>query len=381
MTYNLASQLAEILTAYSAPIKPGHYVTIIGNLMTARPLIEALVSAVLRRGGTPNVQSSAMLSPDYTEFYELFLREASDEQLDRLDSTMMHWANVSDALFFVKAPANTKALSTLDPARSGRYNKTKEAFGRRYLERYAAGELMWNVCAWPTQALAQTAEMSLHDYEMFVSRACGLDHPDPVSYWMAFRDMQLRLVDWLKGKKHAEVRGPGIDLSFDFHDRVWVSCHGEQNFPDGEIFTSPVEDSVNGTVSFNFPTVYMGYEVSGVKLRFDNGVAVEASAAKNEAYLLSQLNLDPGARRLGEFAIGTNRGVQRVTRMTLFDEKIGGSIHMALGRSYEEARGVNQSAIHWDMVHNMKDGGEIIIDGELFYRAGEFMVAGAVLPV
>jgi len=216
--------------------------------------------------------------------------------------------------------------------------------------------------------------MGLRAYEDFVYRACGLDQPDPVAYWIAFRDKQERLVAWLADKKHAEVRGPGIDMSFDFQDRLWVSCHGALNFPDGEIFTSPVEDSVNGTVEFNFPSVYQGFEVDGVKLRFENGVAVEASASKGEAFLLSQLDTDAGGRRLGEFAIGTNMGVQQLTRSILFDEKIGGSIHMALGRSYAEAKGLNQSAIHWDMVHNMKDGGEIVIDGELFYRSGEFLV-------
>jgi len=178
----------------------------------------------------------------------------------------------------------------------------------------------------------------------------------------------------LQGKKHLEVKGPGSDRSLDFQERVWGNCWGNNNFPDGEIFTSPVEDSVNGWVHFNYPSVYLGYEVDGVKLRFENGVAVEASGTKNEEFLLGQLNVDPGARRLGEFAVGTNMGVTQMTRSILFDEKIGGSIHMALGRSYEEAKGLNQSAIHWDMVHNMKDGGEIYIDGELCYRSGEFMV-------
>jgi len=374
MITDLASQLAKILTEYCVPIQPGNYVTIAGNAATCAPLIEALFEAVLHRGAHPNVQSSALISQDYTEYFELYLRDATDAQLDFLDPTIMHWVNCSDALFFIKAPANTKALSAIDPARLARFRRTQQPFSNRYLERYDAGELKWNVTAWPTSALAQTAEMGLHTYTEFVWRACGLDQPDPVAYWQQFRDMQLRLVEWLKGKKHAEVRGPGINLSFDFQDRVWVSCHGAQNFPDGEIFTSPIENSVSGTVEFNFPSVYLGHEVQGVRLRFENGCAVESTAAKGEDFLLSQLNVDEGARYLGEFAIGTNRGVDRLTRSTLFDEKIGGSIHMALGRSYAEAKGVNQSAIHWDMVHNMRDGGEIIIDGELFYRSGEFMI-------
>jgi len=194
-----------------------------------------------------------------------------------------------------------------------------------------------------------------------------------VAYWQAFRAKQERLVSWLKGKKHAEVKGPGIALSFDFTDRPWVSCHGDHNFPDGEIFTTPLEDTMSGTVEFNYPCVYLGNEVQGVRLRFERGVAVEASASKREDFLLSQLNLDPGARRLGEFAIGTNMGIQQFTGETLFDEKIGGTIHMALGKSIEEALGTNNSAIHWDMVHAMRDGGEITVDGELFYQNGEFV--------
>jgi aminopeptidase len=371
---DLAPKMARILTEYSAPVKEGAYVTIAGNNKTAGPLIEAMVHAVIRCGGIPNIQTSAMISADYSEYFETFIAEASDQQLDVMDSTMMHWVNRSDNLFFIKAPANTKALSALDPAKISRFRKGAQPFSSRYLERFDAGELMWNVTAFPSPALAQTAEMSLRAYDDFVYRACGLDQPDPVAYWQNFRDEQMRLAAWLKGKKHAEVRGPGITMSFDFQDRPWISCHGDKNFPDGEIFTSPVEDSVNGTVEFNFPTVYSGYEVQGTKLRFENGLAVDVSAAKNEDYLLSTLNVDPGARRLGEFAIGTNMGIQQFTRSILFDEKIGGSIHMALGRSYGESHGKNESAIHWDMVHSMQDGGEIIIDGELFYRSGRFMV-------
>lgn len=374
MIHELAIKMADILTAYSSPVKPGEYITIAANPFTAQPLVEALFRAVLKRGGHPNVQYSPLISADYSDMFEILLREGSDEQLSFLDPTMMHWVQESDALFFVKAPANTKALSALAPERIGRYRKTLKPFSETYLDRYDAGNMRWTVVGWPTNALAQTAEMGLREYTDFVAKACGLDQPDPVAYWQDFRDMQEKQVAWLADKRHAEVRGPGIDLSLDFQDRVWVSCHGELNFPDGEIFTSPVEDSVNGTVAFNYPSVYSGYEVDGVRLRFENGRVVEASAAKNEEYLLAQLDTDEGARRLGEFAIGTNMGVQQMTRSILFDEKIGGSIHMALGRSYAEAKGVNESAIHWDMVHDMQDGGEITIDGELFYRSGEFMI-------
>ncbi len=369
-----ATELAKVLTEYSSPVQRGEYVTIIGNTATCSPLIEALTEAVLRRGGVPNLQTSAMISPDYCDYFELYLRLADEQQLSHVDPTMLSWAEHSDAIFFLKAPANTKALSTVDPDRITQFRQGALPFQRRYMERYDAGELRWTVVGWPTQALAQTAEMSLGEYTQFVYRACGLDLPDPVAHWRTFRDEQERLTAWLADKKHAEVRGPGIEMTFDFGGRSWVSAHGEVNFPDGEIFTSPVEDSVNGHVEFNYPCVYLGNEVAGVRLVFKDGRAVEVSAERGEAFLRKMLDSDEGARRLGEFAIGTNKAVDRMTRSILFDEKIGGSIHMALGRSYKETGGVNESAIHWDMVHSMKDGGEIIVDGIPFYRAGEFLV-------
>jgi len=372
-TYKLAAEMAKILTAYSSPVQPGEYVSIVGNPATAGPLIAALFEAVLRRGGHPNVQSP-LLSPDYSPHFETFLHIASDEQLTHFYSTMMHWVEQSDAIFFLKAPANTKALSSVAPERITQYRKGTKPFQSRYLERYAAYDLRWTVVGWPTNALAQTAEMSLREYEAFVAKACGLDQPDPVQHWLDFRARQDRLVQWLSDKSHAEVKGPGIDMAFDFTGRPWVNCDGDNNFPDGEIFTSPIEDSVNGYVHFNYPCVYLGNEVSGVRLRFEDGRCVEASADKGEDFLLKTLDTDEGARTLGEFAIGTNKGVTRMTRSILFDEKIGGSIHMALGRSYEESKGENDSAIHWDMVHSMQDGGEIVIDGTPFYRAGEFLV-------
>jgi aminopeptidase len=211
-------------------------------------------------------------------------------------------------------------------------------------------------------------------YTRFIYEACALHLPDPVAYWTNLRDRQLKLVEYLKDKREVLVKGPGIELRFNFEGRLWASAHGNENFPDGEIYTGPVEDSVNGYVRFNLPTIYGGHEVTGVYLVFRDGAVVEASADKGEDFLLSQLDADEGARRLGEFAIGTNDGIQEVTGSTLFDEKIGGTIHMALGQSYPETNGVNESAVHWDMVHGMKDGGEIHIDGKLFYQAGEFKV-------
>jgi aminopeptidase len=373
MTHQLAKQLATILTDYCSPVKPGEYITIVANPTTSEPLITALMEAVLRRGARPNLQTP-LLSPDYSDYFELYTRLGSDDVLATTDPTMMSWVEASHAVFFVKAPLNTKALSTTPPERISTYRKGNQPFSERYLKRYDAGELRWTVVGWPTASQAQAAEMSLRDYARFVAGACGLDQPDPVAYWQGMRDMQERMVAWLADKQHAVVKGPGIDMTFNFQGRPWVSCHGAQNFPDGEIFTSPVEDSVNGFVEFNYPCIYQGNEVEGVRLVFKDGRCVEATATKGEEFLVKTLDTDPGARVLGEYAIGTNMGVQQMTRSILFDEKIGGSIHMALGRSYEESKGVNESAIHWDMIHSMQDGGTITVDGTPFYESGKFLV-------
>ncbi|MBN1679035.1 MAG: aminopeptidase [Anaerolineae bacterium] len=367
MIADFAPRLARVLTEYCRPVQKGDLV-MITSTTEAEPLILALYEAVLKRGGNPVVR---LQLPGLTELY---MTHATEEQFDFLDPSLMTLVNAADVYLYVDAPTNTKAMATFDAERLARLQQGRRPYIERYLERCADDDLRWNITAWPTQAAAQDAEMGLLAYSEFMVHAFGLDRDDPVAYWTAFRDRQARLVDWLAGKEHAEVRGPGIDLAFNFAGRTWINSHGVRNFPDGEIFTSPVEDSVNGSVAFNLPSVYGGRELGGVRLELKDGVVVEASAAKDEAYLLSQLHIDAGARRLGEFAIGTNEGIDRFTRSILFDEKMGGTIHMALGESIAVAGGVNKSAIHWDMVHAMRDGGEILIDGELFYQNGAFVV-------
>ncbi len=364
---DFAPRLAKVLTEYSVPIQKGDLVLIRTNI-SAEPFVLALYEAVLRRGANPIVEASL------PGLNEIFFRLANDDQIDYPNPILMEMIDRIDVLFSVISETNTKSLAGVDPARMARRQKAQKPFIEKYFKRIADQSLRWNITAWPTPSSAQEAEMGLLDYTEFVYKACGLDHDDPVAYWQGFKTRQEKLVNWLDGKSHAEIKGPGVDLSFDFKARPWVSCHGTVNFPDGEIFTSPIEDTVNGHVEFSYPTMYGGRMVDGVKLVFKDGRAVEASAEKNGDYFLSQIDLDEGGRTLGEFAIGTNMGIQQFTGETLFDEKIGGTIHMALGESIAELKGVNKSQIHWDIVHSMRDGGEIRIDGELFYRAGEFMV-------
>ena len=245
---------------------------------------------------------------------------------------------------------------------------------KTFMQRSAAGELRWTSTLFPTSAYAQDADMSLSDYEDFVYGACLPDREDPVGYWRRFSAWQQGIVDWLKGREQVHIVAPGTDLRLSVAGRSFINCDGRKNMPDGEIFTGPVEDSVEGHVYFSYPAIYQGREVMGVRLWFEKGRVVRASAEKNEAFLLATLDIDEGARRVGEFAIGTNQGVTRFTRQILFDEKINGSFHMALGAGYPETGSENESAIHWDMICDMRDGGEIWVDDDLLYRDGAFAI-------
>ena len=300
-----ADKLAHVLTNYSIPIEKGEYVVINGPAEAA-PLMDALTAHVLMRGGYPHLN---VVLPNTNE---IFMEYASDDQLKFNDPANAFYAKNLDVTYRIYAPTNTRAGSSIDPKRAALAQEGVKDFLDIYRKRRAANELRWCVCPWPTMSGAQEAEMGLMAYTQFVYESCGLDHDDPVAYWQEFRDRQLRYVDWLDGKKHMQVRGPGIDIEFSIEGRTWVSAHGEVNFPDGEIFTGPVEESVNGVVDFNFPTVYQGREVNGVHFEFKDGKVVDASATKGEEFLFSKLDHDAGARFLGEFAIGTNWGVKTV---------------------------------------------------------------------
>lgn len=367
MYEDFAPKLARVLTEYCVPVEVGQW-AVIHTSIEASPLVDALQEAILKRGGNPSI----MIGTPNDD--EIFFRHASGDQLDWEEPFFRLVADKADILYNIRAPMNTKSLTGIDPQLLARRQVAARAVLERFNERAASGELRWNITAWPTRAAAQEAEMGYLEYMGFAYSAAALDQDDPVAHWQALRDRQGKLCEWLSDKHYAEVRGPGIDMSFEFTGRTWVNCFGERNFPDGEIYTSPIENSVNGHVAFNLPSVYGGREVNGVQLRFKDGKVVEASADKAEDYLFSQLDADGGSRFLGEFAIGTNKGIQRFTGEILYDEKMGGTVHMALGLGLEQAGGVNKSVVHWDMVHRMVDGGEVYIDDELFYQNGEFVL-------
>jgi aminopeptidase len=359
--------VARILVDYSVNIQPGEFVQIEGT-PEGTPLILAVYRRVLEQGGHPWLR----LSLD--EASEIFYKHASDVQLDYVPNVLYQVIEEIDARIAVWTETNTKALTNVDPARQARAQAARRPLSERFLERAAKKELKWTGTAYPTHAFAQDAEMSLREFEDFVYSAALVHEPDPIAAWKAISREQQRLIDWLSDKDQVRLLGPDTDLTLSIKGRSWVNCDGRENFPDGEIFTGPLEESVNGHVRFTYPASGGGREVEDVRLSFENGKVIEATAAKNEEFLLAMLDTDEGARYVGEFAFGTNQGIQRFTRNTLFDEKIGGTIHMAVGTAYPETGSKNRSAIHWDMVCDLRQGGEVWVDGVLFAQDGKFLI-------
>jgi aminopeptidase len=201
-----------------------------------------------------------------------------------------------------------------------------------------------------------------------------LDQPDPVTAWRRLHDKQQRLIDWLTPRREIHITGPDTDLKMSIAGRTWNNSDGKRNFPSGEVFTGPVETSADGHIRFSFPVVTQGREISDVRLRFANGKVVEASAAKNEDALIAALETDPGARYLGEIAFGTNFGLDRFTKRILLDEKIGGTVHMAIGNGYPDTGSVNKSAVHWDLICDVRQGGRVTVDGDEFLVDGRYLL-------
>ena len=359
--------VARILVDYSVNVQPGEFVQIRGAPQGA-PLILAVYQRVLERGGHPWL----LLGLDGAT--EVFFKHASEEQLDFVPDVARQLVEDIAANISIWTETNTKALTNVDPAKQSRVQAARRSLRERFMERKANKELKWTATVYPTQAFAQDAEMSLREFEDFVYGAALVDEPDPIAAWQVVSREQQRLIDWLADKREVRLLGPDTDLTLSIEGRSWVNCDGHENFPDGEVFTGPVEDSANGHVRFTYPACLSGREVEDVRLWFENGKVVQATAAKNEEFLLVMLDTDEGARYLGEFAFGTNPGVQRFTKNILFDEKIGGTVHMAVGTGFPETGSKNRSAIHWDMICDLRQGGEVWVDGLLFAKDGEFQI-------
>jgi aminopeptidase len=333
----------------------------------AEPLVKEVIREVLRAGGYPHLR----MTP--SGYLPLYLSEASDDQLEYLDPMARMAAEEFEVDIRITSSSNTRSLSGRLGERLTKSQQAARNIIQRWVERSASGELRWVTTRYPTSANAQDAEMSLPEYLDFFYHSCYADQADPVAAWMQLQQEGQAIVEKLGGMQRFHLLGPDIDLELSLAERSFIVAAGQSNIPDGEIFTAPVEESVQGWVRFTYPCIQLGTEVDGVELSFDSGRVVKAIAEKNQAFLLQQLDVDEGARFIGELGIGLNQAIQRFTKNMLFDEKIAGTLHLALGAGYPETGSRNKSVIHWDMLVDMRDGGEIIADDEIIYKDGRFL--------
>jgi aminopeptidase len=362
-------KFAQILIDHSTRVGPGDRVGITTST-AAEPLVRELYQLVLKRGGHPHVLF------DFEGQDEILLAHASDEQLDFVPLFHKIAFEQFEVLVKVRAETNTRSLTSADPERQTRRQKAVFSLIQAQLRRGADKSLRWVSTLYPTNAYAMEAGMGLEEYQNFVFRAMHADDdtPDPVVHWLGVKNEQQRIIDRIQGHDRVEIKGPHVDLSLSIKGRNFENAYGEHNIPDGEIYTGPVEDSANGWVRYTYPAMHQGRIVEGIELSFEKGRVVKASAKENQDYLLKLIDTDEGSRYIGEFAIGTNFEIDRFTKSILFDEKIGGTFHMALGAGYPETGSLNKSDIHWDMICDLRQDSEIWVDGEVVYRDGQFLI-------
>lgn len=322
---------------------------------------------MIKRGAYPTTRIGVE-NLDY-----LFYKYAKDHQIEHVSPFIKFIVEKVDVQIAILAQTNTRRLSTVDPEKQARAVRANKEISDIFREREKKGEIRGAIAPFPTNAMAQEAELSLIEYEDFIFSACLVDFEDPMAEWKKISEKQKKIVEFLNTKREIRYVGKDTDLRFKIKGRRWINADGKHNLPDGEVFTGPIEDSAEGKIRFTYPGIYAGKEVEDIYLEFKGGKVVNAEAKKGEELLHQMLKVDEGASRVGEIAIGTNSGVNRFTKNMLFDEKMGGTIHIALGNSIPETGGENKSSIHWDVLKDMKEGGKIYADGELFYKDGKFL--------
>jgi aminopeptidase len=358
-------KLAELLVGYSCPVKRGDQV-LIGGPVAASPLLMKIYEETLKAGGLPVCE----IEPPWAQ--EVLLKNAKKGQIEYVPAWKVQQAEEINCLFRVLGESNTRGLSGIDPARQQERLRAMKPVREVMHRRMDEESLLWSLTLFPTEAYAQDSDMSLSDFEDFVYAACKVDQGDPIAAWKRVKKKQEKMVEFLTGTKKIRILAKETDITFSVKGRSWINCCGTCNMPDGEVFTGPVENSANGTILFSFPACYNGREVENVHLTFEQGKVVKATASKNQDFLNKLLDMDVGARYLGEFSFATNRDIQRFTKNILFDEKIGGTVHFAVGSSYGESGGVNKSVLHWDMICDLRQGGKAYVDGKLFLKDGQF---------
>ncbi len=353
------ARFADLLAGYCLEVQAGQEVLVRSTTLAA-PLLLECQRAILERDAWP------LLRVELPGATAAHYRHALDRHLDTFSEVAYAESKKSHAQLGIQAPENTRALTGIDPERLARATRARSPLRELTMKR------RWCSTLWPTQAGAQQAGMSLPDFEAFVERALFLDQPDPVRSWGELRAFQAALIERLKGARDLRIESAGTDVTLTVKGRTWVNSDGKRNMPSGEVFTGPHEASASGIAHFDVPSSPAGVDVAGVTLQFDEGLVVGASAERGEDYLQRALQTDDGARRLGEIGIATNFGIDRAIGATLFDEKIGGTVHLALGRSYPETGGKNESALHWDLICDLRKGGRLTADGEVIQQDGRF---------
>ena len=371
MSDSRVQKFAKVLVEHSARIMPGDRV-LIEATTAAEPLVRELYIQILEKGGHPHPMVSF---PGMVPFIQddIYLTYANDTQLDFVPTFYKTAYDHFESRIRIHSATNTRATTNLDPVKSQRRGKATSIITETQMRRGAEGAFKWVTTLYPTDAYAQDAGMSLKEYEDFVFNAVHAHEDDPISFWKSTAAGQQRAIDFLKDKSQIIMRGPNVELTLSIKGRKFMNSTGLYNMPDGEIFSGPVEDSVNGWVRFTYPAIYQGVAVEGAELTFNRGRVERAKAEKNQDYLIKMLESDEGARHVGEYAIGTNFDINKFTGNILFDEKIGGTFHMALGAGYPETGSHNKSAIHWDMICDLRTDSEILVDGELLYKNGQFV--------
>lgn len=357
---------ADLLVHYCLEIQPADKLYIRTTTL-AEPLVREVFRAAVAAGAVVEVDF------EFREQGRIFLEEAKGEQLKYVSPFFRQAMESFDAYLYIRAPFNLRETQNVDKAKSKIRQEAFAEVNKIYFERTATLDLRRSLCQYPTQASAQEAGMSLEEYEHFVFSACKLFDENPVESWLKVRETQQQIVDLLDQRETVRYKGDGIDISFSTKGRKWINSDGRTNMPSGEVYTSPVEDSVNGVIHFSYPAVYMGHELEGVTLWVKDGYVERWEARRGKDFLDHIFTLE-GTRRFGEAAIGTNYGIDRFTKNILFDEKTGGTVHMAIGQSYLQAGGKNQSSVHWDMITDMRNGGEVFADGEKIYENGKFLI-------
>ncbi len=361
----ILQKYAQMLTQYCLSLKEGDKLYISSTLL-AEPLVKEVYRHCCKLGVLAEINMS------FADMGKIYLEEATESLLH----TPSHFQTMAmkefDAYMVIRAPFNLREDQNNDKEKQKIRGKAYAEINQLYFDRTAEGSLKRTLCQFPTQASAQEAGMSLEAYSKFVFNACKLYEEDPIQAWKDLGATQQHIVDYLNQCNSITYKNEKTDVTFSVKGRTWINSDGKANMPSGEVFTGPIEDSVNGIVHFDYPSIYNGNEVKDITLEIENGVVKKWKAGLGQSFLDHIMEIE-GARMFGEVAVGTNYDIDKATKNILFDEKIGGTIHMAIGQSYKQTGGVNQSTVHWDMIAGMQQG-EIIADSKVIYKNGRFVI-------